>query len=456
MPQEDIGVEVIDLETKDKEEMVNVSPSSIMLLKTSSTWPLSEDVSASAVASSESRSFELEYSDEEDFSVASNVYEDDSISYGLDDNDGNGNRNGSADGGVNEEGQIVGQQKREDSEQQRKLKQPQMHVMYDYPSTRTLDLVIDEMPMIQRKATVLTNSNVNNKSDNDKNSNLVRSKSFTLPSSSSSRPVKKPEKITACPCCGSYVHYHVTKKEHKLTSPETEMTAPATPANVLSSFVDSLWCTHSGDENDVIATTGDENDPSIVKTLDYTIKACIVEGWLYKKGTGNDIFRSTFWKPRWCRLVLANIPGKCQHVPLLLVSWHVSVNPSNIIILESSVAISVDYDDVSGSDATTADNVHCFDIVSRRDSIDDTTVCRPVGTAPAPKKLLSNGKLTRTFSVPSVEERDDWVLKINQAIGNYDKSRRMAIRQKEERLLPPTSPVRRTPKGGLNGLSIAC
>lgn len=37
----------------------------------------------------------------------------------------------------------------------------------------------------------------------------------------------------------------------------------------------------------------------------YTITETIVQGWLYKKGSGNDIFGRTWWKPRWVTLAVS-------------------------------------------------------------------------------------------------------------------------------------------------------
>ena len=151
---------------------------------------------------------------------------------------------------------------------------------------------------------------------------------------------------------------------------------------------------------------------------------------------------------------MASIPGYDQEVPLLIVSWHFSVKPSNIIMLESSIAITVDKSENSNS---ADDNIHCFDLVSRKDYNHG-----PSSHDSSPKNKLSNGKLTRTFSAP-LEERDEWVRKINETIDLYEKSRRKSIRHHDERLLPPTSPLRRSPSGrtrnidlSLSGLSIAC
>lgn len=41
------------------------------------------------------------------------------------------------------------------------------------------------------------------------------------------------------------------------------------------------------------------------KIQHYTITETIVHGWLYKKGSGNDIWGKTWWKPRWVTLAVS-------------------------------------------------------------------------------------------------------------------------------------------------------
>jgi hypothetical protein len=40
--------------------------------------------------------------------------------------------------------------------------------------------------------------------------------------------------------------------------------------------------------------------------VEYNPTRIIVEGWVHKKGTGNDIFGSRSWKARYCRLVVSD------------------------------------------------------------------------------------------------------------------------------------------------------
>ena len=41
------------------------------------------------------------------------------------------------------------------------------------------------------------------------------------------------------------------------------------------------------------------------KVQHYTITETIVQGWLYKKGSGNDIWGRRWWKPRWVTFVVS-------------------------------------------------------------------------------------------------------------------------------------------------------
>ena len=41
------------------------------------------------------------------------------------------------------------------------------------------------------------------------------------------------------------------------------------------------------------------------KVQHYTVTETIVQGWLYKKGSGNDIWGRRWWKPRWVTLAVS-------------------------------------------------------------------------------------------------------------------------------------------------------
>ena len=151
----------------------------------------------------------------------------------------------------------------------------------------------------------------------------------TSPSrSTSSLSMKKKMTINStvpCPCCKSYVHCKKKKSNLIASSPER----PSQSA--LSSLVDYFWSRpqKNSDEGSGNTRTCSENnrnpnasifknsdmDPNMVQPsspacglseqFEYTVTKCLMETWLSKKGSGNDIFGSTSWKPRWCQLVVS-------------------------------------------------------------------------------------------------------------------------------------------------------
>lgn len=146
---------------------------------------------------------------------------------------------------------------------------------------------------------------------------------------------------------------------------------------------------------------------------------------------------------------MANIPDNDHEVPLLLVSWHVSVNPSNVIMLESSIAIATNNnDEISSGDVNFS---HCFDIVSTNNN-NGCNNGQHYQSTNSNRLKLSNGKLARTFSTELIN-RNEWVSKINQTIRDYDRLKKMTMRHD----LPPVSPTKRSTQFlDLNGLNIAC
>jgi hypothetical protein len=47
--------------------------------------------------------------------------------------------------------------------------------------------------------------------------------------------------------------------------------------------------------------------------VQYQPRRILVEGWVHKKGTGNDIFGSRAWKARYCRLVVSYSIVRAMH-----------------------------------------------------------------------------------------------------------------------------------------------
>mmetsp|Transcript_20656 Transcript_20656/g.44838 ORF Transcript_20656/g.44838 Transcript_20656/m.44838 type:complete len:366 (-) Transcript_20656:287-1384(-) len=151
----------------------------------------------------------------------------------------------------------------------------------------------------------------------------------------------------------------------------------------------------------------------------YTITETIVQGWLYKKGTGGDFSGRRWWKPRWVTLALAESSDTIVPTPILL-SHRAPGVPylANIIELtESTVIMAIER---THRDTTTTSggkggekqqnhqpeewNRHCLQIVHTQHQDNETT----------PKTI------TRIFTAPTVE-RNEWVFAMNNALLSYEK-----------------------------------
>jgi len=49
----------------------------------------------------------------------------------------------------------------------------------------------------------------------------------------------------------------------------------------------------------------DDLRPGTLRSQDFDVQKVLAEGWVHKKGSGNDFFGSRAWKPRWARLVVS-------------------------------------------------------------------------------------------------------------------------------------------------------
>jgi hypothetical protein len=272
----DCGLEVVHIvdregENDDRRKSSSAPPVSCSErpeLPLKSTHPTAGSLTESSSLSTDNPSYELEYSDE-DMSIASE--DDDNSDEGF---------IGSADLGS----------KFGDQQPFNKTNNVDETSDIVFPSIQTLDLVIDEMPSIQKKSYIgKTQLNVSQP---------------IPPTSIRSRKNKQKINVMACPCCRSYVDCTHQKNDPRLTSPSHGENDSS--INALTSFVDGLWSNPKDDHN--ASTKSNQTSPSsTTKALGYTVKRQILEGWLYKKGTGNDLFGSTYWKPRWCSLVVSNI-----------------------------------------------------------------------------------------------------------------------------------------------------
>jgi hypothetical protein len=175
------------------------------------------------------------------------------------------------------------------------LEQQQFSV-YEVPPTRVL--LIDEVETKRINPKECTVKKIKNHDKNDTTSpHRVR-----VPS------LRKMTPPVPCSCCKSYVECKQTKKSNLIAS------SPSKDQSALSSFFD--LCTRSliNDEEDTHGinrtrtvdtdqTQATQDQPA---KFEYTITKILMENWLSKKGSGNDIFGSTSWKPRWCQLVVSS------------------------------------------------------------------------------------------------------------------------------------------------------
>lgn len=142
---------------------------------------------------------------------------------------------------------------------------------------------------------------------------------------------------------------------------------------------------------------------------DISVGHVVMEGWVKKKGSGRDMLGNKNWKQRYVRLAVAQVPNYQVDVPILLVSWHSTINPSMIIVLDSRQAIPVNGD--------------TFDIV------ESSASGKKLNRRPSTVKH----RPPRTFS-SAEEDRDLWVKNINDSIWDYEKRSFKALN------LPPTPP----------------
>ena len=192
--------------------------------------------------------------------------------------------------------------------------------------------------------------------------------------------------LVSCPCCQQDLNE--LPRQKTLNEPE-----PVTKQQ------ESLF---DGEEEDDEDEEEDALPGVLASGLQYHPKRILVEGWLHKKGTGNDWLASRGWKARWTRLVLAKVDGYDIETPLLLIYWYPSsVQASTVIVLDSTVVLAVDLEDKKRW------NSHRFEI-RHATTRENTTL--PV---------------TRTFSAPK-QGRDAWVYAISQALLMHEKQKAKA------------------------------
>lgn len=197
---------------------------------------------------------------------------------------------------------------------------------------------------------------------------------------------------STCPCCSRLV-----MDEHRkiCALPETSQ-RHVPPVSLLSQEPEI-------EEEDKLFGTLNTDDR-------YDVKKVLSEGWLHKKGTGNDWFWSTAWKPRWAQLVLADVQGYDVQVPLLLMYWYpTSPMPSTVLSLDSTVVFPIDRKEDDSDEKVEEWNKHCFNILHARARQEDAA-------------FNDQEPITRTFTAPP-KERDQWMHAISKALLHFEKSK---------------------------------
>ncbi|KAL7551219.1 hypothetical protein ACHAWF_015617 [Thalassiosira exigua] len=233
----------------------------------------------------------------------------------------------------------------------------------------------------------------------------------------------------ACPCCRRYIEgaRRDERRERRLAAeplssdecgpvedpiPEEEGAAAGAsatdPAAAASgpSLVSSLWAS---------LTMQDCAAPPLVRgdaVKGYKVTETIVQGWLYKKGTGDDYTGRRWWKPRWVTLALAETPNGTVPAPCLISHRAPGVPyPASVIELtQSTVIMAIERttarDVLKDAKAPAAHgewNRHCFQVVHAGGGLGEGAK-----------------KTTRIFTAPA-EDRNEWVFVVNNALLDYEK-----------------------------------
>ncbi|EJK46642.1 hypothetical protein THAOC_34680 [Thalassiosira oceanica] len=147
----------------------------------------------------------------------------------------------------------------------------------------------------------------------------------------------------------------------------------------------------------------------------YAIRKTIAQGWLHKKGSGEDWAKQRWWKPRWMTLALAaKADGKADGSDdvLILLSHRAPGVPYPVGILEltkSTVVMAIEKRPRTEQDTCNdAWNRHCFRVI----------------------QAGSESSQTRVFTAP-LEDRNEWVFALNRALIEHQNQMRNAGRRHE-------------------------
>lgn len=229
----------------------------------------------------------------------------------------------------------------------------------------------------------------------------------------------------ACPCCRRFIQQNSHGDIE--SGDDAAMKSPPTSA-VIASRPEEEGATLTSLVQAAVTTL--TTQPSIMQPMgapplvagdrlkNYTVVETIVQGWLYKKGTGGDWAGRRWWKPRWVTLALAEDPSTVVPKPILIShrAPGVPYPASAIELTESTVIMAIERmrgetssdgkEQARHSHAPTKAewNRHCLQIVHTQHQDNKTT---PQTT-------------TRIFTAPA-EDRNEWSFAINKAILAYEK-----------------------------------
>lgn len=127
--------------------------------------------------------------------------------------------------------------------------------------------------------------------------------------------------IRACPCCKRYIQRDGDigddvslqyQQQHEQSGEASEVRATPTQAQASAMSFTSLVQAAQSLMQPMAAP------PLVAGDMlkEYTVTETIVQGWLYKKGTGGDFSGRRWWKPRWVTLAVSCV------ICYLPVMWH--------------------------------------------------------------------------------------------------------------------------------------
>lgn len=198
-------------------------------------------------------------------------------------------------------------------------------------------------------------------------------------------------KEVACPCC----HQALNAKHSQTMNEPPSVAKHRGTSTSLYSPRDNLSHCRSHSDEDLL--------PGILREgVKYCKLRVLAEGWLHKKGTGNDWLGSRAWKARYARLLLARVDDIDYDVPFMALYWHhSSLSPSTTLVLDSTVVLAVDLDNKELWNSFRFEIRH----VAKRDN--------------------STVRATRTFTAPK-KERDAWVYEISKVLLALEKDKDQA------------------------------